>query len=703
MGLAEPGGRTVRIAADIGGTFTDLVLVKGAGEVLTAKVSSTGAAPEAAVLDGIRAIMAAAGVDGSQVVEVLHGTTIGSNTLLERTGAKTGLITTRGFRDILEIGRVRTPEMFDLTWTKPEPLVPRRARLEVTERIAADGTVLTPLAEAEVLEAGRRLQQQGITSVAVCFINSYRNAAHERRVGELLAEHFPAFEVTLSAALQPEAKEYERTSTAVVNAYVLPVMRGYLARLAAGLAGLGIAAPLLVVSSSGGLVRSAVAQEQPVLFISSGPAAGVTGAARLGTAGKIGDLIVFDMGGTTAKAALIEGGRISRTNEYEFRAGISTPSRFIKAGGFLMRAPTIDIAEVGAGAGSIARIDAGGLIHVGPRSAGAEPGPACYGKGGDSATVTDANVVLGYLNPKELAGGTLAIDAGLSEQAVITHVAAPLGVTAAEAALGVREIANLNMARAIRAVTVERGVDPRDFTLVAFGGSGPVHACDLAAMLGIRHVLLPNLAGVFTAAGMLAGDIERQLVEPLPAPLDEALGPRLQAALDRLAAEARAALAEEGFTADRMAIERQVDLRFENQDTELGITVEGAIEAGFAAPLRERFLEAYERVYEYRARDRVEVVAVRVVGRGHRAGKLDFTSYRTAAAGGTNVASERQVMFAREAGFVATPVIDRSALPEVAKGPLIVESLDTTAVIPPGAVVRADEAGNLRIELEGRA
>ncbi len=703
MGLADASGRTVRIAADIGGTFTDLVLVKGEGEVFTAKISSTGTAPEAAVLNGIGAIMAEAGVDGSQVIEVLHGTTIGSNTLLERTGAPTGLITTKGFRDILEIGRVRTPEMFDLAWTKPEPLVPRRARLEVTERIAADGTVLTPLAEAEVLEAGQRLQRQGITSVAVCFINSYRNGAHERRVGELLAEHFPDMEVTLSAALQPEAKEYERTSTAVVNAYVLPVMRGYLARLAAGLEGLGIEAPLLVVSSSGGLARASVAEAQPVLFISSGPAAGVTGAARLGAANRIDDLIVFDMGGTTAKAALVEGGRISRTSEYEFRAGISTPSRFIKAGGFLMRAPTIDIAEVGAGAGSIATVDAGGLIHVGPRSAGAEPGPACYGKGGTSATVTDANVVLGYLNPRELAGGTLAIDAALSKQAVTTHVAAPLGVGAAEAALGVREIANLNMARAIRAVTVERGVDPRDFTLVAFGGSGPVHACDLARMLGIRHILLPNLAGVFTAAGMLAGDIERQLVQPLPATLEEELGPRLQSALGQLEAEARAALAEEGFDSHQMAIERQIDLRFENQDTELGVVVDASFEPGFAAPLRERFLEAYERVYEYRARDRVEVVAVRVVGTGHRQGKLDFRRYSTRDGSGTKGSPERQVMFEKDQGFVATPVIDRSALPQVARGPLIIESLDTTAVIPPGALVRADEAGNLRIELEGRA
>ncbi len=702
MAREGSGRRTVRIAADIGGTFTDLVLVRGEDEVRTAKVSSTGAAPENAVLEGMRAIMAEAGVAGGEVVEVLHGTTIGSNTLLERTGAPTGLITTKGFRDILEIGRVRTPAMFDLAWTKPEPLVARRARLEVSERIAADGTVLTPLAEAEVLDAGRRLEQQGIASIAVCFINSYRNDAHERRVGELLARHFPEMEVTLSATLQPEAKEYERTSTAVVNAYVLPVMRGYLRRLAAGLEGLGITAPLLVVSSGGGLVRASVAETQPVLFVSSGPAAGVTGAARLGAASGIRDLIVFDMGGTTAKAALIEDGRISRTNEYEFRAGISTPSRFIKAGGFLMRAPTIDIAEVGAGAGSIASVDAGGLVHVGPRSAGAEPGPACYGKGGTSATVTDANEVLGYLNPKELAGGTLAIDAGLAREAIERHVARPLGVGAVEAAQGVRRIANLNMARAIRAVTVERGVDPRTFTLAAFGGSGPVHACDLARMLGIRHIILPNLAGVFTAAGMLAGDVERQLVRPLPAPLEEGLRSRIQTALDALAAEVRTALVEEGFEPHQVTIERQVDLRFENQDTELGITVEARLAPDFAAPLRDRFLEAYERVYEYRAPDRVEVVAVRVVGKGHRSGKLDLARYSTRRGTGSEAGSERLVLFEKEAGFIPTPVIDRAALPGEARGPLIVESLDTTAVIPPGAVVRADEAGNLHIELEDR-
>jgi N-methylhydantoinase A len=295
----------------------------------------------------------------------------------------------------------------------------------------------------------------------------------------------------------------------------LPVMRQYFDRLASGLHDAGIAAALYVVNSSGGLSPAKLAASKPVFFISSGPAAGVTGAARLGTSIGEDNLIVFDMGGTTAKAALIEGGRISRTNEYEFRAGISTPSRFIKAGGYLMRAPTIDIAEVGAGAGSIATVDAGGLIHVGPRSAGAVPGPACYGLGGQEATVTDANLVLGLLNPRPLAGGTLAVDRDKAVKAVHEHLAQRLNASVEDAAIGVRAVVNAGMARAIRAVTIERGVDPRDFQLVAFGGSGPVHACDVARLLGISRIVLPNMAGVFTAAGMLAGDVEREFVEPL--------------------------------------------------------------------------------------------------------------------------------------------------------------------------------------------
>ena len=697
--MMEAAERAVRVAADVGGTFTDIVLARSDGSVISAKVSSTPAAPERAVIEGTVAILAEAGSEAADVVEVLHGTTIGSNTLLQRAGAPTGLITTMGFRDILEIGRIRTPTMFDLTWTKPTPLVPRRARLEVVERIAADGSVVTPLDEEGLRAAGQRLSELGVTSVAVAFINSYRNAEHERRAGAILAEAFPGLDVTISAELQPEAKEYERTSTAVVNAYVLPVMRGYLARLAEGLAEAGIRAPILVANSGGGLSRAALAAERPVYFVSSGPAAGVTGAAALGRSAEIADLIAFDMGGTTAKAALVQDGAISRTNEYEFRAGISTPSRFIKAGGFLMRVPSIDIAEVGAGAGSIAWVDEGGLIHVGPHSAGADPGPACYGRGGERATVTDANVVLGYLNPESLAGGTLPIEAERSREAVARDIGRRLNVQVEEAAAGVRDIANANMARAIRAVTVERGVDPRDFTLVAFGGSGPVHACDMAATLGIRRILMPNLAGVFTAAGMLGGDIEHQFVAPLPRLLDDQSLPSLRERLDRLEADARAALAEEGFAPHEIEVGRQADMRFENQDTELGVAIEDPAEG--AAELRERFMAAYETVYEYRAGDRVEIVAARVVGRGRRRDKLDFRGYRTSSGRQDGICGERPVLFERAQGYVPTPVVSRAALNGAHRGPIIVESLDTTAVIPPGATVESDAAGNLRVEIGG--
>ena len=416
---------------------------------------------------------------------MLHGTTVGSNTILQRSGAKTGLITTRGFRDVLEIGRIRMPDMFDLTWDKPKPLVPRRHRFEIVERMAADGSVVEPLNEASVIAAGEQLAAAGIEAVAICLINSYRNAAHEQRAEAILRQRWPELLVTASYAVLPERKEYERTSTTVVNAYLLVAMRSYLRNLEAGLRSIGIAAPIRVITSNGGMLAAETACEKPVFVVASGPAGGVIGAARLGAARSEPDLIVFDMGGTTAKAVIIEDGRPSMTSEYEFRDGISTSSRFVKAGGYMLKVPAIDIAEVGAGGGSLAGIDKGGLLKVGPESAGAMPGPACYGLGNERPTVTDANVVLGLINPRALAGGRLAIDRSLSERAIVEHVAKPLGLSLEDAAHGIRAVANAAMSRAIRAVTVERGRDPRDLTLVAIGGNGGIHALDVARDLGI--------------------------------------------------------------------------------------------------------------------------------------------------------------------------------------------------------------------------
>src|SRR6201996_369358 len=542
-----------RVAVDIGGTFTDIALLADSGLIHQSKLSSTPADPSIAVIEGVAQLLAELSIDPAAVAEVLHGTTVGSNTILQRKGARTGLITTRGFRDVLEIGRIRMPDMFDLTWDKPAPLVPRRHRLEVTERMAADGSVVEPLSEAGVIAAGEALVAEGIEAAAVIFINSYRNPAHELEAAAILRARFPKLLVTTSCAVLPEMKEYERTSTTVVNAYLLATMRAYLQRLQEGLREIGVKAPILVMTSNGGMLAADVTCEKPVMVVASGPAGGVIGAARLGVARGDRDVIVFDMGGTPAKAVIIEDGRPTMTSEYEFRDGISTSSRFIKAGGYMLKVPAIDIAEVGAGGGSLAGIDKGGLLIVGPESAGAVPGPACYGLGNDRPTVTDANVVLGFINASSLAGGKLSIDRSLSEVAILSHIGNPLGLPLQDAAHGIRAVANAAMARAVRAVTVERGRDPRDLTLMAFGGNGGVHAPDLARQLGIPRVVVPPMSGVFSAVGMLASDIEHTAITTLGRRIDMMTVDDLRAIKRELQTQVAAQLAGDGYHAERTA------------------------------------------------------------------------------------------------------------------------------------------------------
>ncbi|MGU3495055.1 hydantoinase/oxoprolinase family protein [Xanthobacteraceae bacterium A53D] len=689
----ERSARMARIGVDIGGTFTDLVLADGQGSVFHRKVASTPAAPEQAVLEGVAAIVADAGLSPADVAEVVHGTTVGSNTLLQKVGAATGLITTRGFRDVLEIGRLRTPSMFDLQWEKPAPLVARRHRKEVAERITADGTVLVPLDEAGLIAAAEELVAAGITSLALCFLNSYRNPVHERRAELLLAERFPQVRVTSSISVLPEAKEYERTSTTVVNAYVRPVLEAYLTRLEQGLSDVGISAPLLVCNSNGALASSLTAREKPVFFISSGRAAGVVGGSRLGEALEIKDLVVFDMGGTTASASLVQNGELSRVSEYEFRAGISTPSRFIKAGGYMMSVPTVDVAEVGSGAGSIAYVDQGGLMRVGPVSAGADPGPACYGIGGTRPTVTDANLLLGYL-PATLAGGSRDLSVDASRAAIARDLADPFGLTPEDAASGVRDVVNANMARAIRAVTVERGVDPRDFTLVAIGGSGPVHAADIARQLSMPRVLVPASPGVFTAMGMLAGDVERYFIAPFPRRAADFSADEAETAFHALEADARAALAGEDIDPELMSIAREADMRFRGQEMSLSVPY-----VADAQGLQAAFRAAYEAMYSYCPSDIPEVVSLRVIGRGIRPGKLDFRAAQAGNAAETSPIATRRVYFGADQGFVDTPVYDRRRCPASLTGPAIIEGADSTVVVPPGARAEADARANLLITL----
>jgi N-methylhydantoinase A len=689
----------VRVGVDIGGTFTDIVVQRADGALIVNKTSSTPQDLSDAVLAGLQSALAEAGVQAADVVEIVHGTTVASNTLLQKSGARTGVLTTKGFRDVLEIGRIRTPTMFDLTWVKPEPLAPRRHRLEVAERIGADGTVVTPLDEDGVRAAGRRFVAEGVEAVAICFLNSYANPAHERAAQQLLEREFPSLSMTASCAVLPEIKEYERTSTTVVNAYILRAMRAYLSRLAARLRDIGIGAPLLVVASHGGMMGAAAASERPVFAVASGPAGGVSGAARLGQVVGDRDVVVFDMGGTTAKASIIEDGVPALTSEYEFREGMSSPSRFIKGGGYLLKVPSIDIAEVGSGGGSLAAVDQGGLLLVGPASAGADPGPACYGLGNGRPTVTDANLLLGFLNPAGLAGGALQVDRARSEEAIARHIATPLGLSAVDAAHGIREVATVTMARAIRAVTVERGRDPRDMTLMAFGGNGPVFAVERGRQLGIRRILVPPMSGVFCAAGMLASDVEHSYVRTLLGRLDRIDAALVAAAVAALTEEGGAALAAEGYGPELGSLRLFADLRYEGQSSDLSVALPDAtLTAATRAALHDAFQTEYRRVFGYTTDDPLELVNLRLVATGRRPGRLDFATARVRAAA-RRPAATRPVSFARGAPFVDTPVLAREALDGPTPGPLILEAYDTTIVVPAGATAAPDPSGSVILAL----
>lgn len=693
--MSDQARGRVRVAIDIGGTFTDIALSDDVGFIHQSKLSSTPEDPSRAVVDGVVQLLGELRIAPSKVAEVLHGTTVGSNTILQRKGAKTGLITTHGFRDVLEIGRIRMPDMFDLTWDKPKPLVPRRHRLEVRERLAADGSVVTPLSEGDVIAAGKTFEAEGVEAVAIAFINSYRNDVHERQAAAILKARFPKLLVTTSCAVLPEMKEYERTSTTVVNAYLMAAMRTYLQRLEHGLRGVGISAPILVMTSNGGMLAADDTCESPVMVVASGPAGGVIGAARLGAARKEKDIIVFDMGGTTAKAVIIEDGRPSMTSEYEFRDGISTSSRFIKAGGYMLKVPAIDIAEVGAGGGSIAGIDKGGLLFVGPESAGAAPGPACYGLGNERPTVTDANVVLGFVNATALAGGRLNIKSSLSEAAISNHVGRPLDVQMRDAAHGIRAVANAAMARAVRAVTVERGRDPRDFSLMAFGGNGGVHAPDLARQLGIPRVIVPPLSGIFCAVGMLASDIEHTALLTVTSRLDQMSEVDLRQVQSRLREDVGTRLERDGYAGDSTEFLWEADLRHEGQATELTVPFTGHD----LADIRLRFIAEYAKTYGYTDTTPIELMKVRVLGRGLRANRLAFDAMRISHRPGATRSGSRQVSFERGSAPVSVPVIDRNGLAsKPAQGPLIIEEFDATIVVPPDATVHRDDIGCVVVE-----
>ena len=529
---------SVAIGADVGGTFTDIIVMDDRGGMWTHKVPSTPPNFEQAVIAGIHQMLGIiSGIDGSDIMTVMHGTTVATNAVLERRGARTALITTKGFRDILELRRLRVPELFNLFFNKPEPLVERALRFEVDERVSATGEVLSTLREDDLFHIKSKLEECNAESVAVCLLHAYAFPEHERKIGDFLARHLPGVAVSLSCDVLRERREYERTATTVVNSYVRPVMRKYLEQMAAGLEDMQIKAPLQVMQSSGGLTPETDAADRPVYMLESGPAAGVHAARHIARRASLENVISFDMGGTTAKASLIENGAISYCPEYEVGSSLSRSSRLVGGAGDIVRVPTIDIAEVGAGGGSIAYLDGAGSLHVGPRSAGAVPGPVCYGGGGDEPTLTDANAVLGFIRSGPVANGDVVIDVAAAREAIDERIARPLGLDILEAAFGIHRIANASTMRAISAVSTQRGRDPRDFSLIAFGGSGPIHAAGIAREFGVNRIVIPPAPGLLSAAGLLFSGVEHHDVRSFSMSDPQTIGPDLLKIWDDLEEE----------------------------------------------------------------------------------------------------------------------------------------------------------------------
>jgi N-methylhydantoinase A len=682
-----------RIGVDIGGTFTDVALVdEASGRIGIVKLLTTPDDFSRAVLEGLSVGLRREAIDPSAVALLAHATTIVTNALFEKKGARTGLVATRGFRDLLELRRSSRADLYDLLQDPPDVLVPRRWRFEITERIGAEGEIVTPLADDEIDALAAAIRAAGVETLAVSLLFSFLNDAHERRLGERLRAALPGVAVYLSCEILPEIREFERLSTTAVCAYVGPLLGAYLERLQRAAAGLGLP-PLYVMGSSGGMFEIAEGLRMPAMAIESGPAAGVVAARLAGAQLGVADLISFDMGGTTAKASLIAGGEITVTAEYEVGGGQA--KRWLHGTGHPVRVPVIDLAEVSAGGGSIAWVDPGGALKVGPESAGAAPGPAAYGNGGTRPTVSDADVVLGYLDREALLGGDLPIDAAAAEAAIARDVAAPLGLAVAEAAAQIVEIVNSNMANALRIVSVERGHDPADFALVAFGGAGPVHAAFLATELGIAEVIVPPAPGAFSALGLVASDLKRDYSRTLYADLGLADPGRIGGVVDAMANEASAMLDLAKVPPERRALLRAADVRYRRQAYELTVPLaDGPITRASLAALATAFHDKHRQTYGHASPgEPVQLVNLRLTALG-RLPELELKQ-----AGGTARPVRQRSVWFPETGLAPCPVHWREGLGAGAllTGPAIVEALDATIVVPPGWTAQVDPRGYIRM------
>ena len=683
----------LRIGIDIGGTFTDLVAMGDDGSVHRLKLPSTPHDYAEGVVNGAATLLAAT---GHQADEILHATTIGSNAILEAKIARTALITTKGFRDVLEIRDLRMPRLYDINWTKPEPLVPRNLRLEVDEKIRPDGSVIRPLNPDSVDAVIKTLLTEKIESVAICLLHSYANPAHEQSVAAAIRAALPDLPISLSHEILPEAGEYPRSSTTVVNAAIQPVVRAYLARLQRGLEANGAHAPVKLMQSNGGLASADNAARFPARIVESGPAAGVVGAAAL--ARRLGeDLVVtFDMGGTTAKAGMIERGEVQRSEQMEVGGGVIAGARLLVGGGTLLKLPTIDLAEIGAGGGSICRIDPAGAPVVGPQSAGAAPGPVCYGMGGTKPTITDCNLVLGYLDPAGLAGGLMKLDRDAAEAAIARDLAGPLGVSVPEAAMGMRRIAASTMMRAIRAVSVERGRDVRAATLMAFGGNGALFAAAMAEDLGISRILVPPMPGLFSAFGLLLAETEHHITRAWRRRVSPTLTPELQTMLDALLSEGHALLTADGFPAQRRTIRLQAMARYIGQSSEIQVPLASTDAATLLASLPHLFAVQHRGVYGFAAPESepLELISLGAVA----VGVPEQPRLPAAMLPPQGETHQPRLAWFDGQGFVSTPILSRDALRGSGQtGPMIVQEYDATILVPPGWRARCDDFGNIAI------
>lgn len=686
--------RRYRLGVDVGGTFTDFVLIdEGTGELAREKCLTTPDDPVAGIMHGIDRLLAQGSVMASEIHGVAHATTLVTNTLIQRNGAPTGLLTTEGFRDSLELGSDMRYDMYDLAIEFPEPLVPRSRRLGIHERVMADSTALHAPRAGEVRHKVRALIKAGVKSLAVCFLHSYRNPAHERQVMELLGREFPDLDVSISSAVAPEIREYERTVTTVANAYVKPALRSYLDRLEGSLDGMKVHGPVLVMLSNGGMTTPATAADVPIRLVESGPAAGVLSACHAG--GRIGepDLLAFDMGGTTAKACFISGGQPAFTGTVE----AARVRRQFRGSGLPLKVPSLEMIEIGAGGGSIARVDGTGLLKVGPDSAGASPGPVCYGLGGVSPTVTDADLALGYLDAGYFLGGDMRLDVAAAT-AAIKALGKRCGLGTIDAAAGIARVVNQNMASAVRIHAAERGKDYRRYTLFAFGGAGPVHAYELARILKLTKVICPPGAGTNSAFGLLAApvavDLSRSYTVPLK-DMDWSYLNRLYAEMER---EAGKMLADAGIRKPRL--QRTADMRFVGQGFELAVDVpHGKLRPASLPPLKEAFHREYRKVYEELPGDLpVEAITWRLRASGPQPrieGELHAPETRAAAP------KRRTVYFPELGTFTDTAVLDRYGLRpgDVVAGPAVVEERESTLVIGPRGTGKVDADLNLIVEL----